>query len=37
LAYLHKVRIHVRGNFECKEFTADIGSFNLTQRTGSWW
>jgi hypothetical protein len=37
LAYPYKVRIHVRGNFEGKEFTADIGGFDITQRTGSWW
>jgi hypothetical protein len=37
LAYPYKVRVHVRGNFEGKEFTADIGGFDITQRTGSWW
>jgi len=37
LAYPYKVRVHVRGNFEGKEFIADIGGFDITQRTGSWW
>ena len=37
LAYPYKVRVHVKGNFEGKEFTADIGGFDITQTTRSRW
>ena len=34
LAYPYKIRVQVKGSFEGREFTADIGGFNITQRTG---
>ena len=37
LAYSYKVRVIVKGNFEGKEFTADIGGFDIVQKTRNWW
>ena len=37
LAYPHKVRVMVKGCHEGREFTADIGGFNITQTSGSLW
>ena len=37
LAYPYKVRVHVKGCYEGREFTADIGGFDITQTTKSWW
>lgn len=37
LAYPYKIRIHVRGSCEGRSFEADIGGFEITQTTGSWW
>ena len=37
LAYPYKVRVHVKGCYEGREFTADIGGFNIVQTSRSWW
>jgi hypothetical protein len=37
LAYPYKVRIHVKGSYEGRIFEADIGGFEITQKTGSLW
>jgi len=37
LAYPYKVRVHVKGCYEGREFTADMGGFDITQKTKSWW
>jgi len=37
LAYPYKVRIHVKGSYEGRIFEADIGRFEITQKTGSLW
>jgi len=36
LAFPHKIRVHIKANFEGKEFTADIGGIELTQTTSGW-
>jgi len=37
LAYPYKVRVHVKGCYEGREFTADIGGFNIVQTSRSRW
>ncbi len=37
LAYPYKIRVHVKTNFEGKDFLSDIGGFNIVQTTRSWW
>ena len=37
LAYPYKVRVHVKANFEDKDFVTDIGGFDIVQKTRSWW
>jgi len=37
LAYPYKVRVHVKGCYNGREFTADIGGFNIVQTSRSWW
>ena len=37
LAYPYKVRVHVKGCYKGREFTADIGGFNIVQTSRSWW
>jgi len=37
LAYPYKIRVHVKANFEGKDFVADIGGFDIVQKTRSWW
>jgi len=37
LAYPYKVRVHVKGCYEGREFTADVGGFNIVQTSRSWW
>ena len=36
LAYPYHIRVHVKANFEGKEFVADIGGFDIVQTTRSW-
>ena len=37
IAYPFKIRFHVKAEHEGKEFTTDIGGFNITQSRGSLW
>jgi len=37
LAYPYKVRVHVKGCYKGREFTADIGGFNIVQTSRSRW
>jgi hypothetical protein len=37
LAYPYKIRIHVRGSYEGRIFETDIGGFEITHTTGTWW
>ena len=37
LAYPYKIRVHVKANFEGKEFEVDVGGFDITQKTRNWW
>ncbi len=36
LAYPYKIRVHVKANFEGKDFVADIGGFDIVQKTRNW-
>ena len=37
LAYPYKIRVHVKANFEGKDFLADIGGFDIEQKTRNLW
>ena len=37
LAYPYKIRVHVKSNFEGKDFVTDIGGFNIEQKTRNLW
>ena len=37
LAYPYKIRVHVKANFEGKEFEVDIGGLEITQKSRNWW
>ena len=37
LAYPYKIRVHIKTNFEGKDFTADIGGFDIVQKTRDLW
>ena len=37
LAYPYKIRVHVKTNFEDKDFEVDIGGFDIEQKTRNWW
>ncbi|MFC1486937.1 hypothetical protein ACFLRN_04525 [Thermoproteota archaeon] len=37
LAYPYKIRVHVKANFEGKDFEVDVGGFEIVQRTRNWW
>lgn len=37
IAYPYKIRVRVKGVYEGREFTADIGGFNIVQTTGRGW
>ena len=36
LAYPYKIRVHVKANFEGKDFEVDIGGVDITQKTRNW-
>ena len=33
LAYPYKIRVHIKGSYEGRTFLADLGGFNIIQRT----
>lgn len=37
LAYPYKIRVIIKGSYEGRIFEADIGGFDITQKTRSWW
>jgi len=37
LAYPYKVRVHIIGSYEGRKFLADIGGFDITQKTTYGW
>ena len=37
LAYPYKIRVHVKTNFEGKDFLSDIGGVDITQKTRNLW
>jgi len=37
LAYPYKIRVHVKANFEGKDFEVDIGGLEIEEKTRNWW
>ena len=37
LAYPYKIRVHVKANFDGKDFLTDIGGFDIIQKPRNLW